>query len=68
MAKKKIGNFWSKRTKTGEEYWTGVLNNGVGGDVPVILFHNGKKEEEKQPDLCLYISERREQVESNIPF
>lgn len=61
MANRKVGVFWEKN-KNGKTYWTGVVNNGVGGDVQVILFHNDKKSQTKDPDLNLFLSEPKDEL------
>ena len=51
----KIGALWARKSnKTGNEYWTGKV-----GDVQVVIFPNGYKEKESQPDFIVYKSEDR---------
>ena len=63
--KKELGVLWSKKAKnTGDEYLSGVINlKNVPGfsdvDVPVIIFSNKSKKEERHPDLRIYLSEKR---------
>ena len=49
-----IAAFWKKDSKNNRIYNTGKLGNGK-----LLLFKNDKKENEKQPDLILYIVEEK---------
>jgi hypothetical protein len=47
----KIGALWSKRDKNNQMYLTGKL-----GDAQLLVFPNGYKENEKQPDYLCYVA------------
>ena len=53
MALKKIGTLWQKESKKGK-YFTGVLDLGALGDVPVAVFQNDKDNpDDKAPDATI---------------
>lgn len=52
-----IGALWVKSGRKGE-YMTGKING-----VPVVLFKNGNKRSEKQPDWRVLKSKPREQAD-----
>lgn len=55
----KLGALWANRDKNDDEYFSGQIE--VDGNViPIIVFSNGFKEEEKHPDLIIYLREERE--------
>jgi uncharacterized protein (DUF736 family) len=56
MANKKIGALWSKKTKEGKEYFTGVISD-LRGEIHIVAFRNDKKENENQPDHYILLSE-----------
>ena len=59
----KLGAFWKKVDKNNNAYMSGVLDNDAmphTQKIPVVLFKNTRKEDEKQPDYLLYLSESRE--------
>lgn len=45
-----LAAFWKKDSKNGRTYYQGKMGSGK-----LLLFKNDKKQEEKQPDLILYI-------------
>lgn len=47
----KIGALWSKRDRNKQMYLTGKL-----GDAQLLIFPNGYKENEKQPDYLCYVA------------
>lgn len=59
----KLGALWINKNKQDEEYFKGEIKIG---DVttPVIIFKNGFKKADKQPDYHIYLSEKKE----NVPF
>ncbi len=60
----KLGALWAKgKDKNGNPYMTGILDNDAiphTSKIPVVLFKNTRKEDEKQPDYYLYLSEPRQ--------
>ena len=58
----KIGALWSKRDKNKQMYLTGKL-----GDAQLLIFPNGYKENERQPDyLCYVATGRSEEKQSSL--
>lgn len=45
-----LAALWKKESREGQLYYQGKLGNGR-----LLLFENNRKENEKQPDLILYI-------------
>jgi hypothetical protein len=45
-----LAAFWKRESKQGRSYYQGKLGNGR-----LLLFRNEKKDNEKAPDLILYI-------------
>ena len=72
----KLGAFWLKKDKNGNSYMSGMIDNDSlphTEKIPVVLFKNTRKSEEKQPDYLLYLSEPREEKpkkidEDDVPF
>ena len=62
MANRKIGALWSKKTGDGKEYFTGVISD-LRGEIQIVVFRNGKKESENQPDYDILLSEPKEAKE-----
>lgn len=60
-----IGSLWLKESKDNTKYFSGVLKD-LRGDIPVVIFKNGKKESEKQPDYLMYRSEPKEEKTNNV--
>ncbi len=60
----KLGALWKKVDKNNNPYMSGILDNDAmphTSKIPVVLFKNTRKEDEKQPDYYLYLSEKREE-------
>jgi len=56
MANRKIGALWSKKTKEGQDYYSGVISD-LRGEIQIAVFRNDKKETENQPDYNILLSE-----------
>lgn len=63
-------SLWKNTSKNGNVYYTGKL-----GNVGLIAFENNDKQNEKQPDLTIYVKEETkenvekvEQESNNDPF
>jgi uncharacterized protein (DUF736 family) len=60
MANKRIGALWSRTYETDEgeinKYLSGVLDLGAFGEVPIVIFRNGRKSENNHPDMLIYRS------------
>lgn len=64
-----LAAFWKKESKNGRTYYQGQL-----GDGRLLLFKNEHRDNEKHPDLILYIvpinqkRDRRQGAEENVRF
>lgn len=71
-----LGVLWQRKSDKGTNYFTGVLNNGVHGEVQVVIFkiNEDYKRGENSPDWTMYRSNPRSQNGGNnttgddIPF
>ena len=59
----KLSGLWINKTKAGETYFSGK-NDGF----KYVIFKNGFKEKENQPDYVLYKEPVEPKNSSNIPF
>jgi hypothetical protein len=59
----KLSGLWINKTKSGETYFSGS-NDGF----KYVIFKNGFKEKENQPDYVLYKEPVEPKNPSNIPF
>lgn len=74
MKENEIGALWSKESKAGQKYLSGVVEvNGV--KQKIVIFKNNYKQEDKHPDYRILKSEPRGQqpetpmqFEDDIPF
>jgi len=57
----KVGALWLRESKKGNKFMSGNCN-----DVKIIVFKNGKKDNEKQPDYLIYLQEEKKDEE--VPF
>lgn len=63
---KELGCMWQRVKKDStDKYLTGVLNlKNIPGfpdqDVPIVVFKNKNKQQDKHPDLRVYLSEKRQ--------
>ena len=55
----KLGALWKRMNKNGDEFFSGVLENGDGTKTKIVIFKNGFKDKDNQPDYM--ILKRREQ-------
>lgn len=55
-----LAAFWKKESKNKRTYYQGKLGNGR-----LLLFKNDKKENDKHPDLILYIVQDKGKQGSN---
>lgn len=56
-----IGAFWQKTSRNGAEYWSGMLELAdvelpEDGRLRVVVFPNGYKDNDRQPDLRMLLS------------
>lgn len=58
--KQSIGALWKKVSeRTGAEYYTGDIDVPGAGTIKVVAFDNDRKENDRQPDIRIYLSEDR---------
>ena len=54
MAKEeKLGALWKKVKNNGDEFYTGVLENADGTKTKIVVFKNGYKNKDSQPDYMI---------------
>jgi hypothetical protein len=59
--RKKVGAGWLKTSQDGtKKYVSIVINGGLSPDINLVMFTNGFKEEENQPDYILYLNAPRD--------
>ncbi len=59
--RKKVGVGWSKTSQDGtKKYVSIVINGGLSPDLNLVMFKNGFKEEENQPDYIIYLNPPRD--------
>lgn len=54
---------WQKEDKNGNTYFTGSLNG-----LDVVVFHNGKKTSDNQPDFRVYLKKKQKREDSPSQF
>lgn len=52
MSEKNIGALWKKTNEKGE-FYTGVLENEDGSKKKIVVFKNGYKQKDTQPDFLI---------------
>ena len=78
MALKNIGALWLKTKENGTKFFSGTINNGIHGDINVMVFKNDDKQKENHPDYRIVMATDDEQkpaaeskqadAEGEIPF
>jgi len=57
MALKNVGVLWKKRGKDNKVFLSGILNNGIHGDINIMIFANDSEERtEKSPDYRIVMA------------
>jgi hypothetical protein len=58
--RKKVGVGWSKTSQDGtKEFVSIVINGGLSPDLNLVMFKNGFKEKDNQPDYIIYLNPPR---------
>ena len=57
--KDSIGALWSKVSKEGKAYFTGIINRADGSMLDIVIFPNDKGDNPKRPDYRIFPSEPR---------
>jgi len=66
--RKKVGVAWSKTSQDGtKKYVSIVINGGLSPDLNLVMFRNGFKEEENQPDYIIYLNPPRDAAAAPAP-
>lgn len=61
----KLGALWEKKNSMGGSFFSGVLN--VNGEaIKIVVFKNGYKKEERQPDYEIFASEPKPQATGEV--
>lgn len=55
--RKKVGVGWARTSQDGtKKYVSIVINGGLQPDINLVMFQNGFKEKDGQPDFILYLN------------
>lgn len=59
--KKKVGAGWLRTSQNGDtQYISIVISGGLSPDINLVMFKNGYKNADQQPDYIVYLSSPRE--------
>lgn len=59
--KKKVGAGWVRTSRDGKtNYISIVISGGLNPDINLVVFKNGYKEKDEQPDFIVYLSAPRD--------
>ena len=62
----KLGALWKNVHKNGDEFFTGVLENADNTKTKIVIFKNGYKNKDSQPDyMILKAREKQDNFEFN---
>jgi len=72
MDEKKLGALWKRQNEKGE-FFTGVLGLGEGKKQKIIIFKNGYKQKDTQPDYLILKAKEQQQdfginTNDELPF
>ena len=48
-----VGFLWVKKDKQGREFLGGVISLGIFGELPIVIFKEDRKENDKAPDYVI---------------
>jgi len=51
-----VGFLWIKKDRQGKEYLAGPLSIGVFGEVPIVIFREENKTNDKAPDYVIRLA------------
>ena len=58
---KQIGVLWMKESKRPDgstlRYFSGYIDNGIHGDIPIVIFRIREKQSENAPDFRILLSQ-----------
>lgn len=55
-----LGALWKKENKNGDEFFSGVLENEDGTKTKIVVFKNGYKSKDTQPDYMILRSKEKQ--------
>jgi len=59
--KKPCGVLWEKKDAQGRMYLGGVLNLGLLGEIPVVIFKETEKKNPMSPDYIVRVARKNEE-------
>ena len=62
---REIGALWKRTSKAGNKFLSGIINNGVFGEVPIAIFERQEKRSENSPDYVIIASDPLPQQSNN---
>ena len=66
--RKKVGVAWLKTSQDGKKQFISiVIHGGLTPDISMVMFKNGFKEEENQPDYILYLNQPKDAAGAPAP-
>jgi len=66
--RKKVGVGWLKTSQDGQkQYISIVINGGLSPDINLVMFKNGFKEKENQPDFMIYLNAPKDAADAKTP-
>lgn len=77
MAKEdNLGALWKRTNQNGDEFYTGVLENADGTKTKIVIFKNGYKNKDTQPDYIILRAKEKQQdfkfeennTDDDLPF
>jgi uncharacterized protein (DUF736 family) len=54
---REIGALWKRTSKAGNKFLSGVINNGVFGEVAIAVFERQEKRTDNSPDYVIIASD-----------
>lgn len=54
---REIGALWKRTSKAGNKFLSGVINNGLFGEVSIAIFERTEKRSENSPDFVIIVSD-----------
>ena len=64
---KQIGNLWARTSKNEVPYFSGNIDLGILGEIPIVIFKRTKKEKETQSDWQIFLNNKYEASKKGIP-
>ena len=61
---KQIGNLWARTSKNEVPYFSGNIDLGILGEIPIVIFRRTKKEKDTQSDWQIFLNNKYEAAKS----